>query len=70
MQEEKVLDYCLVPIKTDCSHPQSAFTLSREVVIVHALAVGSPGEHQADSKSELRVNVYTDGFTRSSKAGP
>ena len=27
---ERVLEYCLVPIKTVCSHPQSAFMLSRE----------------------------------------
>ena len=70
VQEKKVAQYGLVPIKTVCSCPQSAFMLGRGVVIVHALARGSQESAQAVGKSELRVNVCTNGFTRSCQTGP
>lgn len=44
MCKRKSRTVLLFPIKNVCSCPQRAFTLGGEVVIVHALALGSPAE--------------------------
>lgn len=44
--------------------------LSRDVVIVHVLARATLESAQAEGKSELRVSIGIDGFTRSCQAGP
>lgn len=43
--------------------------LSRDVVIVHVLAWAALESAQAEGKSELRVSIGIDGFTRSCQAG-